>query len=231
MYAGRIVEEGTLDEIFYDPQHPYTWGLLGLAHPARPAAAAAGCRRSPGQPPSLIAPPEGCHFRPRCPHAFDQCTEVPPLEARRRRRRATSTAAGSTPSRSGRCAWSRRRDRARGAGRVSEAAPSRRLERARRPAGRAAARGRPPRQALPDQGGGPVRPRGRRGAGGRRRQLRRQRGRDAGPGRRVGLRQVDAVPDDPAADRADLGLGPLRGPGDRPASARASCARCAARCR
>ena len=41
MYAGRVVEEGTLDDIFYDPQHPYTWGLLGLAHPARPAPARA----------------------------------------------------------------------------------------------------------------------------------------------------------------------------------------------
>ena len=38
MYAGQIVEDGTLDEIFYDPQHPYTWGLLGFAHPARSAA-------------------------------------------------------------------------------------------------------------------------------------------------------------------------------------------------
>ena len=46
MYAGRIVEEGTLDEIFYDPQHPYTWGLLGLDHARGQAAprAAAGDR-------------------------------------------------------------------------------------------------------------------------------------------------------------------------------------------
>ena len=81
MYAGRIVEEGTLDELFYDPQHPYTWGLLGSitrldrARPERLPAI-------PGQPPSLINPPEGCHFRPRCPHAFDRCTEVPALEQR-----------------------------------------------------------------------------------------------------------------------------------------------------
>ena len=49
MYAGRVVEEGTLDEIFYDPQHPYTWGLLGsltrLDRP-RPQAAAADQRRA-----------------------------------------------------------------------------------------------------------------------------------------------------------------------------------------
>jgi oligopeptide/dipeptide ABC transporter ATP-binding protein len=81
MYAGRIVESGSLEQIFYDPQHPYTWGLLGsVTRIDRPRA-----RRLPqigGQPPSLIAPPRGCHFRPRCPHAFERCTEVPPLEAR-----------------------------------------------------------------------------------------------------------------------------------------------------
>jgi peptide/nickel transport system ATP-binding protein len=81
MYAGRVVEQGTLDEIFYDPQHPYTWGLLGSVTrmdrepPHRLPAI-------PGQPPSLLNAPQGCHFRPRCPHAFDRCTEVPPLEAR-----------------------------------------------------------------------------------------------------------------------------------------------------
>ncbi len=81
MYAGRIVEQGTLDEIFYDPQHPYTWGLLGSItrldrpRPDRLPAIA-------GLPPSLANRPEGCHFRPRCPHGFGKCTEVPPLEAR-----------------------------------------------------------------------------------------------------------------------------------------------------
>jgi peptide/nickel transport system ATP-binding protein len=81
MYAGRIVEEGTLDEIFYDPQHPYTWGLLGSItrvdkpRPARLPAIA-------GLPPSLADRPEGCHFRPRCPHEFAECRKVPPLETR-----------------------------------------------------------------------------------------------------------------------------------------------------
>ena len=74
MYAGRVVEQGTLDEIFYDPQHPYTWGLLGsLTRLDRPRP-----QRLPqigGLPPSLLAPPEGCHFRPRCPHAFDKLRE------------------------------------------------------------------------------------------------------------------------------------------------------------
>jgi oligopeptide/dipeptide ABC transporter ATP-binding protein len=81
MYAGRIVEQGTLDQIFYDPQHPYTWGLLGsLARPDRPRVKRLS--QIQGQPPSLLAPPEGCHFRPRCPHAFAKCTGVPGLEVR-----------------------------------------------------------------------------------------------------------------------------------------------------
>ena len=81
MYGGRIVEQGTLDEIFYDPQHPYTWGLLGSitrVDRPRPKRLAA----IPGRPPSLIDPPTGCHFRPRCPREFDKCKQVPPLEAR-----------------------------------------------------------------------------------------------------------------------------------------------------
>jgi peptide/nickel transport system ATP-binding protein len=81
MYAGRIVEHGTLDEIFYDPQHPYTWGLLSsLTRIDRPRPKR--LPQIPGMPPSLIAPPHGCHFRPRCPHAFGRCVEVPGLEAR-----------------------------------------------------------------------------------------------------------------------------------------------------
>ena len=80
MYAGQIVEQGTLDQIFYDPRHPYTWGLLGSLtrldrdRPTRLPQIA-------GQPPSLLSPPEGCRFRPRCPHAFERCMEPPPLKA------------------------------------------------------------------------------------------------------------------------------------------------------
>jgi peptide/nickel transport system ATP-binding protein len=81
MYAGRIVEEGTLDEIFYDPQHPYTWGLMGsLTRLDRPRP-----HRLPqisGAPPSLLDLPQGCFFRPRCPHEFRRCTKMPGLEAR-----------------------------------------------------------------------------------------------------------------------------------------------------
>jgi oligopeptide/dipeptide ABC transporter ATP-binding protein len=81
MYAGRVVEEGTLDEIFYDPQHPYTWGLMGsLTRLDRPRP-----HRLPqiaGSPPSLLDLPEGCSFRPRCPHEFSKCPQLPGLEAR-----------------------------------------------------------------------------------------------------------------------------------------------------
>jgi oligopeptide/dipeptide ABC transporter ATP-binding protein len=81
MYAGRIVESGSLDDIFYDPQHPYTWGLMGsLTRIDR--ARTSRLSQIRGQPPSLIAPPQGCHFRPRCPHAFERCPETPGLEAR-----------------------------------------------------------------------------------------------------------------------------------------------------
>ena len=81
MYAGEVVESGTLDQIFYDPQHPYTWGLLGsLTRVDQPRLARLA--QIAGQPPSLINPPSGCHFRNRCPHQFAKCTEHPGLEQR-----------------------------------------------------------------------------------------------------------------------------------------------------
>jgi peptide/nickel transport system ATP-binding protein len=77
MYAGRIVEQGEKEQIFYDAQHPYTWGLLGsIARLDRPKP-----RRLTaiaGQPPSLINKPRGCSFRPRCPQAFDRCRNEDP---------------------------------------------------------------------------------------------------------------------------------------------------------
>jgi oligopeptide/dipeptide ABC transporter ATP-binding protein len=78
MYSGRIVETGTLDEIFYDPQHPYTWGLLGsITRIDRPRPDR--LPSIPGAPPSLINRPEGCHFRPRCRHEFAECPKHPDL--------------------------------------------------------------------------------------------------------------------------------------------------------
>ena len=82
MYAGRIVEYSDVRTLFHAPQHPYTWGLLAsISRLDRPRQ-----RRLPaipGQPPSLLSLPSGCSFRPRCPHAFDRCSEQDPaLEAR-----------------------------------------------------------------------------------------------------------------------------------------------------
>ncbi|MEW5812075.1 MAG: ABC transporter ATP-binding protein [Actinomycetota bacterium] len=78
MYAGQIVEDGSLDDIFYAPQHPYTWGLLGsLARLDRPRSERLA--QIPGQPPSLLDPPAGCRFAPRCAFEFDQCAQPPDL--------------------------------------------------------------------------------------------------------------------------------------------------------
>lgn len=81
MYAGQIVEDGTLDDIFYDPQHPYTAGLLGsLARLDQPRTDR--LTQISGSPPSLLDPPTGCRFAARCPHRFDKCDEMPALAAR-----------------------------------------------------------------------------------------------------------------------------------------------------
>ena len=72
MYAGRQVELGSVDEIFYSPGHPYTRGLLAsLPRLDRRARQAPGCYRIKGQPPSLIRVPSGCAFHPRCPVSAD----------------------------------------------------------------------------------------------------------------------------------------------------------------
>ena len=82
MYAGQIVEDATLDDLFYDPQHPYTWGLLGsLARLDQPRPIRLA--QIAGSPPSLLNPPTGCRFAPRCPHEFDKCSEPPPLRGDR----------------------------------------------------------------------------------------------------------------------------------------------------
>ncbi|WP_375491831.1 ABC transporter ATP-binding protein [uncultured Jatrophihabitans sp.] len=77
MYAGRIVEEAPLRDIFYTQHHPYTAGLLRSI----PSASSTGQRLSSiaGQPPSLVNLPSGCSFHPRCPYVFDQCRAERPL--------------------------------------------------------------------------------------------------------------------------------------------------------
>ena len=81
MYAGHIVESGSARDVFYNPQHPYTWALLSSI----PSTEGRRARRLPsieGAPPSMIALPTGCRFQPRCPHAFGRCQELPTLEKR-----------------------------------------------------------------------------------------------------------------------------------------------------
>jgi len=65
MYGGRVVERGGIDDIYYRPEMPYTWGLLGSV-PRMDSGASTRLQPTPGQPPSLIRLPQGCVFRPRC---------------------------------------------------------------------------------------------------------------------------------------------------------------------
>jgi oligopeptide/dipeptide ABC transporter ATP-binding protein len=81
MYAGRVVERAAKRPLFYDPQMPYTWGLLGSI-PRLDRPRPKRLHTIEGSPPSLINPPPGCRFRPRCPHAFEKCVEEPALENR-----------------------------------------------------------------------------------------------------------------------------------------------------
>jgi peptide/nickel transport system ATP-binding protein len=71
MYAAEIVEQGSVDEIFKRPQHPYTWGLLGSL--PRLDVDVDRLVQIQGQPPSLLNPPRGCRFHPRCPYVMDVC--------------------------------------------------------------------------------------------------------------------------------------------------------------
>jgi peptide/nickel transport system ATP-binding protein len=81
MYAGRVVERAQTRDLFYDPQMPYTWGLLGSI-PRLDRPRQERLHSIKGTPPSLIRTPTGCKFRPRCPHAFDKCMQEPALENR-----------------------------------------------------------------------------------------------------------------------------------------------------
>jgi oligopeptide/dipeptide ABC transporter ATP-binding protein len=77
MYAAKAIEQGGYRDIFYQPRHPYTWGLLDSLPRL---AQGTELKPIPGMPPSLLQPPPGCRFHLRCPYAFDRCrAEVPPL--------------------------------------------------------------------------------------------------------------------------------------------------------
>ncbi|MCC6456534.1 MAG: ABC transporter ATP-binding protein [Caldilineaceae bacterium] len=78
MYAGKLVEEGPVRQIFAQPQHPYTQLLMDSLPSLDSRDMSGGVA---GQPPNLLAPPPGCVFHPRCPYAFDRCrVDVPKLQ-------------------------------------------------------------------------------------------------------------------------------------------------------
>jgi peptide/nickel transport system ATP-binding protein len=77
MYAGRIVERGTTQRIFAAPEHPYTWGLLGSI-PRLDSPPGTDLVPIAGRPPSLINPPSGCAFHPRCPYVLPRHRKVVP---------------------------------------------------------------------------------------------------------------------------------------------------------
>jgi peptide/nickel transport system ATP-binding protein len=76
MYLGRIVEQGTVQEVLHDPKHPYTQALLSAVPQIDPASQREVIRLT-GDLPSPANPPAGCHFHPRCPQVFGACTEYP----------------------------------------------------------------------------------------------------------------------------------------------------------
>ena len=79
MYAGEILESGTVDEIFYEPSHPYTAGLLS-AMPTNTPDVIQELMPIPGSPPDLFAPPIGCGYAARCPHTMEACMAHRPDE-------------------------------------------------------------------------------------------------------------------------------------------------------
>src|SRR5213595_2275430 len=79
MYAANVVEQGPVNQIFSRPHMPYTWGLLGSL--PRLDAETERLVQITGQPPSLLRPPAGCRFHPRCPYVMDVCKQTdPPLK-------------------------------------------------------------------------------------------------------------------------------------------------------
>ncbi|MEU3819504.1 ABC transporter ATP-binding protein [Streptomyces sp. NPDC030392] len=84
MYAGRAVERGSVREVLKEPAHPYTWGLLG-SMPSLSSDVNEPLLPIPGTPPSLLNPPSGCPFNPRCEHVGkvdgDRCVSERPLLA------------------------------------------------------------------------------------------------------------------------------------------------------
>ncbi len=79
MYAGEAVECGSAEQIFYDPRHPYTQGLLESV-PRLDRPDDKELHAIPGNPPNLLSLPKGCKFRDRCPKAHEACKDKPPMQ-------------------------------------------------------------------------------------------------------------------------------------------------------
>jgi peptide/nickel transport system ATP-binding protein len=79
MYAAEVAEKGSVEQIFKQPHHPYTWGLMGSL--PRLDAEVERLVQIQGQPPSLLRPPSGCRFHPRCPYVMPVCREADPALA------------------------------------------------------------------------------------------------------------------------------------------------------
>ena len=198
MYAGRIVETGTVDTLFENPRMPYAWGLLDSL-PRIDDVRGDRLRTIEGLPPLLIAPPKACRFGPRCPYIRDVCREnepeltqrgrgaLRPLLRDRARRVDLMTTIAPTPT--------------------DPAAPAAAPTPAARPAEHR--RGRRPQGPFPDPGGD-LQERQGRGQGGRRHHRRRPSWRDPGPRRRVRLRQEHHRPGDDPAPRRDRRQRPVR---------------------
>jgi peptide/nickel transport system ATP-binding protein len=77
MYAARVIERAPVENIFKRPEHPYTWGLM--ASLPRLDTDVSRLVQIPGQPPSLLRPPKGCRFHPRCAYTMSICRETEPL--------------------------------------------------------------------------------------------------------------------------------------------------------
>lgn len=76
MYAGRIVEEARVEDLFYRPRHPYSVGLLKAV--PRVSGELGALESIPGSPPDLVQPPSGCAYHPRCPFAIERCQKEDP---------------------------------------------------------------------------------------------------------------------------------------------------------